>query len=294
MKGSTFLALGRASNLPTVWTNVLCGAVLASSDPETLSAPQVGVPMLVGSLFYVGGMFLNDYFDAEWDRQHRADRPIARGEVTRSTVGACALALFAVGMAVLVAYCWVTLDRFEPVLVALGLALAIGVYDRWHKGVAVAPIVMGACRAGTYLLGAVCATPEPHSSALWAAVASLGFVMGLTHLARFETGTRVERLWLAAALFAPSGVALGLLGSNADAALMAIPLLVAQAVWIGSAIRSIRRGGKAIGNAIAKLIAALAVVDATFLAVVASPLGTAFAVGAFALTLLAQRRIKAT
>jgi 4-hydroxybenzoate polyprenyltransferase len=240
-------------------------------------------------------MFLNDYFDADWDRQHRPERPVARGEVTRGTVGAWALGLFCAGLTLLTAYCWLVLGRLQSVLVALGLIAAIGIYNRWHKGYALAPVVMGACRAGTYLLGAACVTPQPDAALTWAALASFVFVVGLTHLARFETGTRVERLWLAASLFAPACVALWLLWTTPGAAFGAAALLlVAQASWIGRAIRDVKRGGPAIGKAIASLIAALALVDAAFLAAVGCRLGAASAVAAFALTLLAQRRIRGT
>src|SRR5947199_337043 len=57
---TTLLRLGRVSNLPTVWTNVLAGAVLAGGDWRSW---RLGFVLLAMSLFYVGGMYLNDYFD---------------------------------------------------------------------------------------------------------------------------------------------------------------------------------------------------------------------------------------
>jgi 4-hydroxybenzoate polyprenyltransferase len=56
----TLLRLGRVSNLPTVWTNVLAGAVLGSGDWRSW---HLGLVLIAMSLFYVGGMYLNDYFD---------------------------------------------------------------------------------------------------------------------------------------------------------------------------------------------------------------------------------------
>ena len=61
MNYQTFLKLGRVSNLPTVWTNALAGMVLAGQ-------PSVSGFLIVGlalTLFYTGGMWLNDAFDAE-------------------------------------------------------------------------------------------------------------------------------------------------------------------------------------------------------------------------------------
>jgi len=57
-----YLRLGRVSNLPTVWTNVAAGAVLSGMPlyPGTMAAM-----LLAMSLFYVGGMYLNDAFDRD-------------------------------------------------------------------------------------------------------------------------------------------------------------------------------------------------------------------------------------
>ena len=64
MNLKTLLTLGRTSNLPTVWSNLLAGAVLsgAAFGPRTFA-----LLLVCGSAFYEGGMFLNDAFDAELD-----------------------------------------------------------------------------------------------------------------------------------------------------------------------------------------------------------------------------------
>src|SRR4029079_19649453 len=53
----TLLRLGRVSNLPTVWTNTLAGTLLAGGDWQNARTLTVVAAM---SLFYEGGMFLND------------------------------------------------------------------------------------------------------------------------------------------------------------------------------------------------------------------------------------------
>ena len=79
MKWRTYLRLGRVSNLPTVWTNVLAGIVLAGGplEPGTLAALVVAL-----SLFYVGGMYLNDAFDRTIDARERPERPIPSGLIS--------------------------------------------------------------------------------------------------------------------------------------------------------------------------------------------------------------------
>src|SRR5580658_8244849 len=78
----TMLVLGRVSNLPTVWSNCLAGWWLGGGGnfwelPFLLS----GV-----SFLYTGGMFLNDAFDEEFDRQRRPERPIPSGKIAPSLV----------------------------------------------------------------------------------------------------------------------------------------------------------------------------------------------------------------
>ena len=50
------------------------------------------------SLFYVGGMWLNDAFDAEIDARERAGRPIPQGDVDRGTVFAGGFAFLGAGV----------------------------------------------------------------------------------------------------------------------------------------------------------------------------------------------------
>src|SRR5262245_13283313 len=75
-KLGVYLRLGRVSNLPTVWTNVLAGVVLAGGRPQ----PRLLTLWTALSCFYVGGMFLNDAFDRQVDARERAEGPITSGE----------------------------------------------------------------------------------------------------------------------------------------------------------------------------------------------------------------------
>ena len=67
----SYLVLSRISNLPTVWTNVLAGMCLSSAIVSTDVFFRVGLAI---SLFYMGGMFLNDAFDAPFDTCRISDR----------------------------------------------------------------------------------------------------------------------------------------------------------------------------------------------------------------------------
>ena len=86
-----WLILSRGSNLPTVWSSTMAGWLLGaywSSKTNVLlfgltDGPSTEVAwwplpwlLLAVSAIYVGGMILNDVFDAAWDAQHRPTRPI--------------------------------------------------------------------------------------------------------------------------------------------------------------------------------------------------------------------------
>src|SRR4029079_14896918 len=91
----TLLVLGRVSTLPTVWSNCLAGWWLGGGGKWSLLAwTCVGT-----SLLYVAGMFLNDAFDANFDRQHRSSRPIPSGAISLNEVWVWALVLTVSGIA---------------------------------------------------------------------------------------------------------------------------------------------------------------------------------------------------
>ena len=154
-----WLILTRGSNLPTVWSNVIAGWLLA----QGLRLPPLGTEywkqapdspdwgslllLLFGvSLTYVGGMILNDAFDARWDAERRSTRPIPAGIIAVGDALRVGWSALVVGF-VFTIKAAPSATRLSVSLVALLLALCVVVYNRWHKGVSWAPAVMGLCRA---------------------------------------------------------------------------------------------------------------------------------------------------
>jgi 4-hydroxybenzoate polyprenyltransferase len=288
----TLLTLGRTSNLPTVWSNMLAGAVLTGA---VFGPAQLGVLLLCGSAFYEGGMFLNDAFDAEVDARERPGRPIPAGEASRRTVYALGFALLAAGLVALgVASLSGVLRRSGAALVAgLATCAAVLVYNGWHKGHAWSPIVMGACRAGLYLTAGLAVSKELGSPLLLGAGALWLYIVGLTHIARFETGKVMDRAWVAAFVLSPLLAALP--------SLLAAPSLLPALCFVlllGWSIRSmsiaLKGGPRQIPRAVVTLIAGVSLVDALFIALHGQPFGVLAALGAFLLTLKWQRRIAGT
>ena len=62
------MRLLRPSNLPTLWTNALAGALLGGA---AASLAWWSVAAVALSAFYLAGMAYNDLCDRDWDRRHR-------------------------------------------------------------------------------------------------------------------------------------------------------------------------------------------------------------------------------
>ena len=178
MNVRTLLALGRVSNLPTVWTNVLAGAALSGGPLH----PSVLVTLgLAGSLLYVGGMFLNDAFDRAWDARERPERPIPSGRASAPTVFAAGFGLLAAGVL------GSALSGWAPAAAALLLAGLIVFYDAFHKAHPASVLVMAACRVVLYGMAALAVGGINRSVVAGACL--IGFhVVALSVIARHESG----------------------------------------------------------------------------------------------------------
>ena len=86
-KFKAILILGRISNLPTVWSNCIAAYILSEGGlSETVEIEKFILLNSGATFLYLGGMFLNDAFDANFDRKHRLDRPIPSGIVSVNLV----------------------------------------------------------------------------------------------------------------------------------------------------------------------------------------------------------------
>jgi 4-hydroxybenzoate polyprenyltransferase len=222
----TLLTVGRVSNLPTVWTNILAAAVLAQTSELTpgfvsvFSVEHAAMlwpgTLLALSIMYLGGMFLNDAFDADWDRQNNPSRPIAGGEISEQTVWAIGGGLILLAV-LMIGYLYQqvllqklpneTYQQYYGWLAAALLASAIIAYNAWHKQFAHSAFIMGACRFGIYLVGALLLAQLTFKVTL-AALSLLLYIAGLTYLARQEHRNRITNLWPLFLLFSPVAVAL--------------------------------------------------------------------------------------
>ncbi len=292
------LVLGRVSNLPTVWTNTLVGLALAGGAAGGAAGDAAGsaraLPLLLAlSLFYLGGMYLNDAFDAALDAVERPERPIPSGRVGRGTVFALGFAMLGSGLALLL---WLGLGiaggtGYWPAASGLALAAAILFYDWYHKNNPLSPLVMGLCRVLVYVTaGLSIAVPLP--APLWlAAGALLCYLIGLTYIAKQENLGRIANLWPLGFLAAPLAYGAVLIAEHPWAALpwLALVAWMAMALWF---LR--RRGPGDIPRAVVSLLAGICLLDAVLIAGAGAPglAGVAFA--GFLVTVVFQRYVPAT
>ena len=290
MKLRSALRLGRVSNLPTVWTNTLAGAVLAGAAGF---GAEFAVMLVAFSLFYTGGMFLNDAFDAVFDAAQRPERPIPSGEVSRGEVYGWGLGMMAAGIALLavVGLGMGARTGALPALAGVLLTATITYYNWHHKGNVFSPVVMGLCRVLVYVAAGLCITlalPD----ALWIGAAlMLCYLIGLTYIAKQENLGKVENLWPLAFLAAP--VAWGAWLALAQPAVALFWLLFTG--WMLVALWFLRRRAKGdIPRAVVSLIAGISLLDALLIAGSGS-LGLAvLALAGFGVTLFFQRYIAGT
>ena len=288
MRLNTALKLGRVSNLPTVWTNTLAGVVIAAGAVGGLTLATM---ILAFSLFYVGGMFLNDAYDARFDAVTRPERPIPSGEVTREAVFGYGYAMLGAGVVLLLALGYVGQTRWWPAAGGVALAATIVLYDRHHKNNPMSPLIMGLCRVLVYISAALCLTAALPREIWIAALLVLCYLIGLTYIAKQENLGKVENLWPLIFLAAP--VIHGLLLGLEDPTVLAFWLLFT--VWIVVALRYLaRRGPGDIPRAVVSLIAGISLLDAMLIAGAGSWALALLALAGFGFTLFFQRYITGT
>ena len=280
MTFQTFLKLGRVSNLPTVWTNAVAGAVLAGNP----SLPTILVVGIALTLFYTGGMWLNDAFDAEIDAQERKNRPIPMGEIAVGTVFVAGYAMLAAG--ILIAFSFGVIAG----LAGIALAAAVVLYDWLHKRTVLSPVIMGVTRFFCYILAAL-AVAKITGPVVFGALGLAAFIVGLTYAAKQEAYDRLDRAWPLVVLVIPLIYALTQANGNTPALVIWAGLLVVVLI----ALRLLFRRNKGdVPKAVVTMIAGISLYDAVLIAGMGQGGLALLAVAGFAVTMALQRVVSGT
>lgn len=173
-----YVELCRVSNLPSVWTNVLCAFVLATGG---FSWKEYRIAAFALSCFYLAGMSLNDICDAAHDQVNRPTRPIPAGTVSLAGAWLLTVALCAAAYAALL---------FAPcrqgLSVALILTAAIVWYDLRHKKNPLSVLLMASCRFLVFPVTAVAVAGKVGLPVLAAGGVQFLYVLVISVVARHE------------------------------------------------------------------------------------------------------------
>jgi len=168
---------------------------------------------------YLGGMVLNDVFDASLDARERPERPIPSGQISRRSASLLGGSLLSVGVISAVIAGLQSEAGWTPAGVAVLLAVAVLLYDAVLKSTLLGPLGMGVCRGLNTLLGASCVgdwsavLSQPQAPI---AVALGNYVFGVTWFARHEAGEAPQSVLILGVVFVMVG-----LGIDAQAAWLA-------------------------------------------------------------------------
>lgn len=270
------LATARIANVPSVISNVWAGIVIGTAlqrwehGSHSIWLDSI-LLALSGILLYVGGNFLNDWHDREWDAKNRPERALPTGLFTpfHYLVIAIILAIFGIILAGFVSW--------KCAIVASLIQIFIIIYTRWHKKAVWPVIPMGLCRALLPVMGFMgfssmplvlekisplsgSSIPSPTLMVSVHALALLIYIAGLSLGARYESSPRVPQLALLT-----SKVALLFSGLLAGSTWMILSMkagliaLIPFAVWMLFCLTRFRRP---IPVHVSALLAGIPLIDA--------------------------------
>jgi 4-hydroxybenzoate polyprenyltransferase len=246
----TLLIMGRVSNLPTVWSNCLAGWWL-SGGGNVWKLPLLFFGV---SALYTGGMFLNDAFDADFDRQRRASRPIPSGAISLQAVWRWSFAWLGLGALSLIA-----IGKTTGML-ALALLICIIIYDAAHKAITASPWLMGLCRFWVYVIAGTTAANGLNGNSIWCGFALAFYIVGLSYVARRESFRGPVPYWPLILLAAPIFLAMLMNAGQARKAAMFVSLVFV--LWVARCARTIFFGGEVnVGRIVSGLLAGIVFVD---------------------------------
>jgi 4-hydroxybenzoate polyprenyltransferase len=236
-------------------------------------------------------MFLNDAFDRAIDARERPERPIPSGAISAGEVFGVGFSLLGLGLLGLVGNAALRSESPMP-SVAAGVVLAalIVLYDAWHKGNALSPVVMGLCRGAVYVTAGLASGGSLGCSLILGALVLAAYVVGLTFVARQENRKSYRAGATLALVFSPVALAvfepnLGVVGWGA---------LALFVTWASITLRPLFSTSPNVPLAVVRLIAGISLVDGLLAAAFGMPLAAPLGVAGLLATLALQRWVNGT
>jgi 4-hydroxybenzoate polyprenyltransferase len=201
-----FAQLLRLPNVFTAFADIALGAAVGSAvlpSPSGSFWAAVALIALASGFLYLAGMVWNDVFDRAEDARARSFRPIPSGRVSVRLAIGLGVLLMALGLAfaALAGLPGRAQWTHEPLAYAIGIAIAVLLYDGGLKRTPVGPVAMASCRFLNVLLGLSILAGDGLETGLRIHIAGVigAYIVGVTWFARTEEGRSNRQQLLAAA-----------------------------------------------------------------------------------------------
>jgi len=286
-RARAYIELLRVSNLPSVFSNVLVGAVLGAGGEHMPLAAVLSCAVAV-LFFYLGGVALNDALDKELDRVERPERPIPSGRLSAGQVYRVVALSFCLGLAILASISRAALGM------GVLLIVAIAAYDLLHKRFSPSVLFIGAARCLVYLTAAAAVTwPLDLTKPLWFILTLAAYTTAFTIVARSENKNEIDRRrWIAAGI--PLIVLVPGVWITVNELAAALGLGALMIIWQVRAAVKVFRIPPDTKNAVHIWLSGFCLMDAFYLSFVGNTIFVLAALVCFVLTLLLQRRFMGT
>ncbi len=282
---NTLFVLARISNLPTIWSNCIAGWLLAGGgDVGKILNLCFGV-----SCLYIGGMFMNDACDVDFDKIHRPERPIPSGKIKERTVWLISFSLLVLGV-VSISH----ISKGTAFISELLLGVII-LYNTVHKHIGFSPVIIAVCRLLLYPLGATVGSGFLEGYVLWGAIALALYVIGFSYIAKYENITGHYLNSSIILIFVPIGLAL--IVNDEGFRIRSIIIAIGVIFYLIMSIRHLSTQKPAdTQKAVSMLIAGIILIDILAISCISTNLAhyLVLFVLLFLLTLILQKSVPAT
>ena len=241
----TWLQLMRIPTVFTALSNILCGYLITHNltTAELPQHPDLWLLLISSAGLYLGGMVLNDVFDAALDAIERPERPLPSGRISRRAAAVFGSLLLIIGVGCAAAV------GMGSLLIAGLIVAAVLLYNGLLKSTIAAPLGMGTCRFLNLMLGASAGTTL---TSVWqttpmTVAAGLGiYIVGVTVFARNEAGKSSSSgllmglgimicgIGLDAWLVTGSGAEKAISGSQMALLILGLNILMRAAIVVGN------------------------------------------------------------
>lgn len=263
------LRLTRPANIVTAISDILAGAAIAGYAGGITDLSSVLFLILATVGLYGGGVVFNDVFDADLDRVERPERPIPSGLISEKEGSLLGAFLLLIGIAAAF-----MVFPYPSGALAVGIAVAALVYDKWGKHHAVlGPLNMGLCRGLNLLLG-MSFVPTVLSQYSYLALVPIAYIAAITMISRGEVhGGKSNIILFAGILYLIVITSILYISIAHGNTLYASPFLVGFAFVIYRPLFNAFREpvGRNIGKAVKAGVLALILMNASWAAAFGAP-----------------------